>query len=246
MTDLLRVSKDVRRSVYERKVTILILFDFNKAFNAIPHFNLLKKLRVIGFSAEALTWVHLYLTERSQVVVDLDVLRSSQKPSTCGVPQGSVLGPLFFFLFIKEITTSLTHSNHLIFTDDTQIYLSCYSSQICDALGRIVLDTAAVAPYAVDSELSFNLAKSKVLIMGSSRYITGIYSSHFPPIVVNEIPLPFVSQATNLGVIIRSNLSWRVHITLIPQKVNYSLYELKHHRNSLSEKLKIKFISVPP
>ena len=107
-------------------------------------------------------------------MVDLNLSRSNEQPLTCDVPQGSVLGPWLFSLFINDIAASLTHSNHLIFADDTQIYLSCYPSQIRGALSRIALDASAIARYATDNGLSFNLAESKVLIMGSSRYVSEI------------------------------------------------------------------------
>ena len=95
-TALLRLSDDVRKSVDDRKVTILILFDFSKTFDTIPHLGLLNKLRNIGFSSEVLKWVYSYLSERSQVVIDLDSSQSARQPISCGVPQGSVLGPLLF------------------------------------------------------------------------------------------------------------------------------------------------------
>ena len=118
-----------------------------------------------------------------------------------------------------------------------------YPFQIHDTLSRITLDASTVTCYAGDNGLSLNLAKSKVLIMGSSRCVTEIYSSHLPPIVVNEMSLPFVSEATNRGVVFRSDLFWRGHITLISRKVTCYLHKPKHHRNPLSEKLNIELNS---
>ena len=76
---LLRLSDDVRRSIDDRKVIILIIFDFSKAFDTIPYLGLLKQFKAIGFSADALRWVYSYLTRQSQVVVDLEFSRSNEQ-----------------------------------------------------------------------------------------------------------------------------------------------------------------------
>lgn len=240
---LLRLTDDIRRAIDERRVTILILFDFTKAFDTIRHSILLKKLRDIGFSSNALTLIHSYLSGRSQMVINDDATLTAPQPNNCGVPQGSVLGPLLFSLFVNDIATSLKYSKHLIFADDTQIYLNCYPSQIHQALALAALDATAIADYAATNGLTLNIAKSKVLIIGSAPLVKEIYSSALPPIVINGVALPYVSEALNLGVILRSDLSWRGHVTKISQKVHLSLFKLKHHKHSLSRQLRIKLVT---
>ena len=116
---LLRVCHDVRQAVDAQCVTILVLFDFSKAFDTISHSKLLIKLRKLGFSDEALKWIFSYLTGRSQAVVDDKGGCSDWLATTFGVSQGSVLGPLLFSLFINDIGDLLKYSQHMIFADDT-------------------------------------------------------------------------------------------------------------------------------
>ena len=107
---LLRVCHDVRQAVDARCVTILVLFDFSKAFDTISHSKLLIKLCKLGFSDEALKWIFSYLTGRSQAVVDDKGGCSDWLATTSSVPQGSVLGLLLFSLFINDIGDLLRYS----------------------------------------------------------------------------------------------------------------------------------------
>ena len=107
---LLRVCHDVRRAVNLGQVTILVLFDFRKAFDTVCHSRLLIKLRALGFSDIALSWVFSYFTGRTQSVVDERGKCSSWLATTSGVPQGLFFGSLLFTIFINDICSSLKFS----------------------------------------------------------------------------------------------------------------------------------------
>lgn len=99
-TALLKICHNVRHAVDNKQLTILVLLDFSKAFDTVIHLKLLKKLRMLGFGIKALRWIFSYLSGRPQAVVDNDGRCSNWLETTTGVPQGSVLGPLFFFFVI--------------------------------------------------------------------------------------------------------------------------------------------------
>ena len=238
---LLRVCHDVRHAVDMGRVTILVLFDFSKAFDTVSYSKLLIKLRGLGFSDVELTWVQSYLTDRTQAVVDEGGGCSSWLTTSLGVPEGSVLGPLLFTLLINNICSSLKYSQHMIFADDTQIYLSCLPSDLDHGIDFIAHDVGVIARFAAENGLKLNLTKSKAISLGSRAFVSRINLSILPRISTGGIALPFVSEARNLGVVMSSNLSWRSHILSISRKVHFSLHRLKYYKNILSRELRTIF-----
>lgn len=242
-TALLRVTDDIRQGLELQKLTILVLFDFSKAFDMVPHLRLLIKLRTLGFSDSALTLMFSYLSGRSQAVIDENGNCSEWLPTTRGVPQGSVLGPLLFSLYIRDLGDNLRYTNRMIFADDTQIYLHCYPSELNHALARIMHDVQVVADFAKLNGLTLNISKSKALVLGSKAFLREINLATLPPITIGNSILPYVNSVRNLGVQLSADLSWKKHVAMISQKVHSTLHKLKYHKNSLSIDLRSKLIS---
>ncbi|XP_071652803.1 uncharacterized protein [Temnothorax longispinosus] len=240
---LLRLFHDIKYGVDVGEVLILVLFDFSKAFDTVSHHLLLTKLRKLGFSDQALKLIFSYLTGRLQAVVDLEGVFSEWLSVTAGVPQGSVLGPLLFSLFINDIGAFLRFTEHLIFADDTQIYRRCLLSQLNAGLQFVAHDVNVVSEFAAANGLTLNLNKSKVLIFGSKGYIKQLNLNDLPLISVGGISIPYVTEARNLGVIMRSDLSWDSHVSHISKRVHFTLYKLKFHKNSLSRQLRVKLVT---
>ena len=121
-TALLKVNEDIREASDNRKVTLLTLLDFSKAFDSVDIDLLLYRLKDIFLSESVNEWFSSYLRERQQCIVINNSI-SSWKERRAGVPQGSVLGPLLFTIYINDIADCMKHSKYHLFADDMQIYL---------------------------------------------------------------------------------------------------------------------------
>ena len=121
-TQLLLTIEDLAKNLDEGSEIDLQIFDFSKAFDIVPHQRLLSKLNYYGIQGKTLAWINLWLTERFQHVV-VDGEASSFVKVTSGVPQGTVLGPPMFLLFINDIHENLDSTLRL-FADDALLYRS--------------------------------------------------------------------------------------------------------------------------
>ena len=108
--------------------------DFAKAFDTVSHELLLHKLNIkYGIRGNLLNWFHSYLSDRFQRVI-VDGAHSDWLPVTSGVPQGSILGPLLFLLFVNDIPSNVKHSKVALFADDTKMYISVNNITDCNKL----------------------------------------------------------------------------------------------------------------
>ena len=110
----------ITHALDRRQHVISIFLDLQKAFDMVDHSILLKKLEHYGVRGVSLGWFNSYLTNRRQIV-KLNSVMSDCQPIVCGVPQGSILGPLLFLIFINDICNLPMNLYHLLFADDTTL-----------------------------------------------------------------------------------------------------------------------------
>ena len=116
----------------------IVYLDFRKAFDLVPHNKLIIKLKSLGIEGNVLNWIKAWLSNRQQRVV-IDGKNSNYKNVTSDVPQGSVLGPIFFLIYINDLDVNITN-NISKFADDTKLCTAAYSIENCEAL-QTDLDT---------------------------------------------------------------------------------------------------------
>ena len=114
----------ITNAIGNKQNTLSVFLYLSKAFDTIDHKMLLHKLEFYGVRGLALNWFQSYLTDRKQYVLYYNNVQSQTLDITCGVPQGSVLGPLLFLVYVNDIANCLTHSKLISFADDTTVFFS--------------------------------------------------------------------------------------------------------------------------
>ena len=200
------------------KINIAVFLDLQKTFDTIHHNILLKKLDMYGMELPALNLLKSYLTNRMQMCPVNSVL-SGTKIVRCGIPQGSILGPLLFLIYINDLPDSLEYSSARMFADDTTLTAS--GKTISDAEVAINNDLANVKQWLSANKLSLNLVKTEHLLIGSRHNINNL--SLAPKVYVGDIPIKRVKETKALGVYIDKFLSWNKHIEEISKKISFGI-----------------------
>ena len=235
---LLRVLDNIRHTIDKRMLSFLNLFDFSKAFDSIPHALLLAKLNSINSSTHALRWFFTYLADKLQAVIDSGGKISDWLRAASGVPQGSVLGPIFFAIFINDLPSVVLFSRMMIFADDTQLYHHFFPSDFYLALERVTRDARAVADWARSNGLTLNSGKTKVLIIGSEAFTRELDLTTIPRVVIDGCSLPYPIEARSRGVNFTNTLDWQAHAKLVTRRAFASLYTLRFFRHALSRDIR--------
>ena len=157
--------EEIARARDEGKQIDLLILDFTKAFDTVPHQRLLAKLKYYGIDGNLHKWVDNWLTGRNQTVV-IDGERSSSKEVTSGVPQGTVLGPLMFLIYINDIQDSVQYSTTRLFADDCLLYRVINNAQDSDKLQS---DLTRLQEWSETWQMQFNPKKCYLLSMQRMR-----------------------------------------------------------------------------
>lgn len=232
---MMKVFDDIGIVLDKGKPTVLVLLDFSKAFDTINHSRLCKKLqRNFGFSPNAAQLVYSYLTERFQSVFNNGSF-SSFASIKSGVPQGSILGPIFFALYINDLPNVSKYCKIHIYADDVQIYLDC-STISNESISRCVNeDLSSIFEWSSRNMLSINIAKTYALFITSSPY-----HEELPLLTINGNRLNYADKATSLGFTIRSNFEWDGYILQQCGKIYSKLRTLRLTGHFLSSNIKLK------
>ena len=238
-TTLLKLTDDIRSGMDQKLVTMLLLFDFSKAFDSVSHVVLLRKLRSMNIAVSAIKWIASYLTERKQAVLDPNGVPSSFSALNKGVPQGSVLGPLLFAIYVRDICNGFaTVVLYLIYADDLQIYVIFPLHRLPEFSALMSAHAEMVNEWAVQNQLKLNISKTKAIIFGSYYYVNQLSTMETEGVVLGETLIKFEPSVRSLGVILDSKLNWKEQVASICRKSYSLLYRLNFFRKSTNFNLR--------
>ena len=167
------VSDMILDSMDRKELTAVVLLDLSKAFDSIEHSLLFKKLHSMGVSRKAVDWFKSYLSDRTQSVRIGHIL-SEARAITHGVPQGSILGPALFSIYINDLPTTPIICPLESYVDDSKIYLSFSYKDINVAEIQLTDDLRRIAAWCCSNSLLANPEKTKLLLFGTTQMLNHV------------------------------------------------------------------------
>ena len=206
----------INNAVEKRETTLALYLDLSKAFDTIDHNVLLYKLEHYGFRGIVLNWFLSYLSIRNQYVY-YNNCKSEKLDVTCGVPQGPILGPLLFILYINDIVNTSNMLQFILFADDTTILFS--DKDISSKVDLINTELKEVTNWFKTNKLSVNASKTNFMIMGTTHQTSKPKTNI--KVILDNVELSRVNKTKFLGVLIDEHLTWKDHIDAISKTTKY-------------------------
>ena len=211
-----------------RTPTLATYIDFRKAFDCVQHTVLLNKLAGLNLSRSTLEWVESYLSCRKQRVFANNVY-SSLLPITQGVPQGSVLGPLFYIIYANDLGKCLTQCKMALYADDTVLYVAEKDFQ--QSVLKMQTDINSLSDWCTANGIRVNTDKTKVMVFGTPKLIRELPTFE---IKSNGTPIQQVSTYKYLGMTLDSNLNYNSHVKKVISTVSGKLKQFQRMRSFLN------------
>ena len=233
-TALLKVVNDLFLSLNKGNISVLALLDFSSAFDTIDHTILVHRLHTdFGFTDTVLQWFSSYLTDRTHYV-SLCNHCSDFAPVHSGVPQGSVLGPILFTMYIKPLSAIIdSHSIiHHSFADDLQLQMSAPPDRISELLHSMQSCISDVKAWATVNMLRLNDSKTELMLVTSkrSKHLHNLPTS----ITIGNAQIPFKQSVKNLGFTLDCHLTMNAHVSNIARTCYFELRRLAYIRRFLT------------
>ena len=240
LTSLLEASNSWSVNTDNGLINGVIFINLKKAFDTIDHKILLRKLASYGIDHGTLKGFDSYLSDRQQKCVVNGEL-SGARAATCGVPQGSLIGPLLFLIYFNDLPNGLSKALPRMYADDTSISIAV--SSLKELESALNTELVNLHEWLNVNKLSLNIAKTELMLIGSrQRLATTIGHSLTVQIKGHEIDR--VPHTKSLGVYIDQNLSWSKHVNETAKIISSGIGALKRLRPFICEETEYCYIEL--
>ena len=226
VTNLLETLDCWTTSLEAKRPVDALYLDYRKAFDKVPHKRLIQKLHMYNIHPGIVSWVEDFLRARQQRVCVNGHL-SDWRPVTSGIPQGSVLGPVLFIVFINDLPSCI-NTDCRIFADDTKVYTEVSKSHN----NTLQDDICSLQDWSEKWQMEFNVDKCAVLQLGANNP----HHNYIMEVNHKETILKQSEEERDLGILVDHQLNFKKHIEFITQKANRTLGVIKRHFKYLPEK----------
>ena len=224
-TLLLKLKDNIKNAMRKGEITLAIFADFSKAFDTVDYKILLTHLNQLGFSKPLLKLIRSYLSNRYQYV-QVDDRQSKRLLVNFGIPQGSILGPILFNLYVTSINMN-GQSEYLLYADDTTLLRYTKVKKLPETIESMQNELSSINQWSTDTNLALNAKKTKMAMFSTSQLARVHNLSDIDiNITSNDQPLERVDTFKILGIKFNQHLSWKEHINTVTKSCFAALKSL--------------------
>lgn len=237
VTALLDINDEYLAAIDKSMVTTAVMLDLTKAFDCLNHEMLLAKLHFLGLASNTIAWFRSYLSHRMQKVKVHSLQMSDSLVVSSGVPQGSILGPILFSLYLSDLPGVIRHCKVHSYADDTQIYFSYPPTTVNESVAKINEDLSKISIWLNRQGLKLNCNKTVAITFRSAR---SAFEDNLVQLFIDGEHINTKNTVRNLGVIFDCHLTFKEHVTKVVQSSFAKLKTLYQFKNVLSTETKLR------